>query len=273
MSPEISNQHPIDPAVREDIMSRLTAIENEHHVKILFACESGSRGWGFASPDSDYDVRFVYVHALDWYLKVHPQRDVIEIPISAELDINGWELRKALALLRKGNATLIEWFNSPVVYRQDTQFVEIMQAAIKQTHQADRSFYHYIHMAKKNYREHLLGEQVRLKKYLYVLRPLLACLWIEKHHSHTPMVFQTLVDELMTEPTLRQAIDALLVFKRKAPESEMGPAVPVINNFIENLLERLSQIEIKIDQQVDFSILDHVLRETVINNSTSKNLL
>ncbi len=108
--------HPIDPAVRADIEAKLAQIEIEHQVRILFACESGSRGWGFASPDSDYDVRFIYAPRLPWYLSVSEQRDVIELPISDVFDVNGWELRKALGLLKKGNATLIEWFDSPVVY-------------------------------------------------------------------------------------------------------------------------------------------------------------
>jgi uncharacterized protein len=264
MNPKNTHQHPINETVRSELMLRLTQIEREHDVNILFACESGSRGWGFASPDSDYDVRFIYVNKLEWYLTVHPQRDVIEIPISTELDINGWELRKALALLRKGNATLIEWFDSPVVYRQDAKFLSTMRSVIQTTHQADRSFYHYLHMAKKNYREHLKGEQVRLKKYLYVLRPILSCMWIEKHKTHAPMVFQTLVDELITEPNLQDAIEKLLVIKRQVRESEVGQAIPIINKLIETELERLSDIALPVDPKIDFLVLDEVLRTTVL---------
>ena len=117
-----TQEHPIDPAVRAEIMQRIAQIECEHAVTVLFACESGSRGWGFASPDSDYDVRFIYAHRLDWYLRVSPQRDVIEQPVGAVFDVNGWELRKALGLLKKGNATLVEWLDSPVVYQADAQF-------------------------------------------------------------------------------------------------------------------------------------------------------
>lgn len=103
------SDHPIDPGIRAEIGLRLSAIEAEHDVRVLYACESGSRGWGFASPDSDYDVRFIYVHTLPWYLKVSAQRDVIEVPISDELDINGWELRKALGLLKKGALHPLGW--------------------------------------------------------------------------------------------------------------------------------------------------------------------
>lgn len=173
------DDHLIDPAVRAKIDTRLAVIEGERSVRVLFACESGSRGWGFASPDSDYDVRFLYVHPLPWYLQVSAGREVIELPISGDLDMNGWELRKALGLLKKGNATLIEWLDSPVIYRADERFLHAMRDAARLTHRPERSFHHYVHMARKNYREYLRGDTVRLKKYLYVLRPLLAALWIE----------------------------------------------------------------------------------------------
>lgn len=111
--------HPIDPHVRTRVLVELEAIEQRHDVRVLFACESGSRGWGFASPDSDYDVRFLYVHKPEWYLRVEPQRDVIERPIDDVLDVSGWELRKALQLMRRSNPTLFEWLDSPVIYRED----------------------------------------------------------------------------------------------------------------------------------------------------------
>lgn len=130
------DDHLIDPAVRAEIDTRLAVIEAEHDVRVLFACESGSRGWGFASPDSDYDVRFLYVHPLPWYLQVSAGREVIELPISGDLDMNGWELRKALGLLKKGNATLIEWLDSPVIYRADERFLHVMRDAARLTHRA-----------------------------------------------------------------------------------------------------------------------------------------
>lgn len=121
-------------------------------------------------------MRFLYVHALPWYLSVAPQRDVIEQPVSAVFDVNGWDLRKALQLLAKGNATLIEWLDSPVVYRADETFLARMRAAAAMVHRPERSFHHYLHMARKNYREHFAGSQlpptIKLKKYLYVGCPL-----------------------------------------------------------------------------------------------------
>ena len=265
-----NSAHPIDPAVRHDIEAHLSVIEVEHNVRVLFACESGSRGWGFASPDSDYDVRFIYVHPLPWYLRVSAQRDVIELPISGDLDINGWELRKALGLLKKGNATLIEWLDSPVVYRAEVDFLSKIRDAVHQMHQAERSFHHYVHMARKNYREYLLGDTVRLKKYLYVLRPLLATLWIEQGHGIAPMRFQDLVDTIVTDPALREAIDQLLVIKRAAAELEYGLPMPIINAFIDAELSRLESVQPPALRDTDYSILDHLLMETVLAGKAKK---
>ncbi|MBS4161445.1 nucleotidyltransferase domain-containing protein, partial [Klebsiella pneumoniae] len=102
--------------MNQRINEELANIENMNHVKILFAVESGSRAWGFPSQDSDYDVRFIYVHQKDWYLSIDEKRDVIERPIHESLDISGWELTKALRLFRKSNPPLLEWLSSEMVY-------------------------------------------------------------------------------------------------------------------------------------------------------------
>lgn len=259
-------EHPIDPSIRTEIEATLLRIEKEHDVKVLFACESGSRGWGFASPDSDYDVRFIYVHRIDWYLTVFPGRDVIELPVNEIYDVSGWDVRKALGLLRNGNATLVEWLSSPVIYRTDTQFLQAVRSAAQEVHRPERAFYHYLHMASKNYREHLRGEVVKLKKYLYVLRPLLACLWIERQLGPVPMRFQDLVDITVTDNELKTAIAELLVIKRRASEAELGAAMPTINWFIESHLERYAQQPAPAAQEeINFSVLDRLLHDTVMH--------
>lgn len=258
------DEHPIDPAVAVSIQTHLSIIESEYGVRVLYACESGSRSWGFASPDSDYDVRFIYVHPLSWYLQVSAQRDVIELPISGDLDINGWELRKALGLLKKGNATLIEWLDSPIVYGSDAVFLQAIRSAARQVHQAERSFHHYVHMARRNYREYLRSDIVRLKKYLYVLRPLLATLWVEQGRGAAPMRFQELVNAIVTDADLHAAIEQLLVVKRAAGEAEYGKPLPIINAFIEAELTRLETIEPPQSCGQDFSALDRLLMDTVL---------
>ena len=260
---QLDPEHPIDPAIRQEILATLTRVEQGHGVKILFACESGSRGWGFASPDSDYDVRFLYVHPLDWYLTVFPERDVIELPVNEIYDVGGWDLRKALGLLRNGNATLVEWLSSPVVYRADALFRQQIVEAAQAVSRPERAFHHYQHMAQKNYREHLQGETIRLKKYLYVLRPVFACLWIEQGRGPVPMRFQGMVDTLANDD-LKIAIAELLAVKRRAAEGELGKPIPAIHAFIEQHLNRLTHNSAPEEERQDFSVLDHLLRDTIL---------
>ena len=158
-----------DAAVRDTVNRRLDAIEREEGVRVLFACESGSRAWGFASPDSDYDVRFVYAHPRDWYLSIGDQRDVIERPIVDLYDVSGWDLRKALRLFRKSNPPLLEWLGSPIVYRARTAAAASLRRIATRSFSPRACAFHYLHMAKGNYREYLRADEVPLKKYLYVL--------------------------------------------------------------------------------------------------------
>jgi len=180
--------------IRQQIVEELSKIEQEEEVRILYACESGSRAWGFPSKDSDYDVRFIYVRPESWYLSIFEKRDVIEHPISGMLDINGWDLKKALNLFRKSNPPLLEWLQSPIVYREIPDVTEQIRMISPLTFSPRSCIYHYLHMAKGNYREYLQGEQVKVKKYFYVLRPILACFWIEKRGTMPPIEFERLAD-------------------------------------------------------------------------------
>jgi predicted nucleotidyltransferase len=231
-----------DAAIHAEIAQQLARMEGLHEVRILLAIESGSRAWGFASPNSDWDVRFIYAPRLPWYLRVNAPRDVIELPISGDLDINGWELRKALALMQKCNPTLLEWLDSPLIYRQDEPVMAQFRALAREFFSPAACWHHYFSMAKSNNREYLQNKTVRLKKYLYVLRPLLCCQWVEQGRGPAPMLFQLLVDELVKDAELRAAVDALLEQKRGADELAEGPRVPALSYFVEVELERCTKI-------------------------------
>jgi uncharacterized protein len=263
MSIRILADHPVGDDMRATILQCLRAIEAEHAVKVIYACESGSRGWGFASPDSDYDVRFVYVNRLDWYLSVEPGRDVIEQPISGELDVNGWDLRKALKLLRASNPVLLEWLRSPIVYLQDEPLASGLRELAERHLSFDRAYYHYVSMAKKNCREHLLGETVRYKKYLYVLRPLLAARWIRDGRGAPPMVFAELAQAALDDAALIDEINRLLAVKMRAGEAATSPRWEDIHRFIQAELETAQQWAPAVARQGGMEDLDDFLRQTV----------
>jgi hypothetical protein len=226
-------------ASREQILGRLELAEREHGVRVLYACESGSRAWGFASPDSDYDVRFVYVREPDWYLSfdIETRRDVIEYPLVDEIDCGGWDLRKALHLFTRTNGALLEWLHSPIVYLERGRFAAELRAMAPRAFNSLALCYHYSHMARGNAREYLFNDKVRLKKYFYVLRPLLAIRYIEAGRGIPPVRFETLV-EAMAPPELRSSIEALLALKRSTPELGVGDPIPEISRFIESELAR-----------------------------------
>ncbi len=216
------------------IQKELEMIESKFDVKILYACESGSRAWGFPSQDSDYDVRFIYVHRPDWYLSIDDGRDVIELPIDDLLDINGWDIRKALKLFRKSNPPLHEWLQSDIVYYRAFSFVDRLHQLVGQVYSPKSCMHHYLNMARNNYREYLQGEQVKIKKYFYVLRPVLACIWIAKYHSNPPLLFETLVDRLIHDPILSGTIMKLLARKKQGDELDLEPRIPALNSWIES---------------------------------------
>ena len=261
----VRSAHPVSDEMRATVRETLAELERRHRVRVLFACESGSRGWGFASPDSDYDVRFIYVNRLSWYLTVDAGRDVIEQPISGELDVNGWDLRKALQLLRDSNPTLIEWLRSPIVYRQDAPWVERFRALAEQGFSPVRGYHHYVSMARRNLREHLYGDVVRYKKYLYVLRPLLAARWIREGRGVPPMRFADLVAATSLDAALVREIDALLEVKMRAGEAATSARWAGIHDFIERELAVAEAHSFAKQAKADSTPLDAFLHDAVLH--------
>lgn len=220
--------------MRELILEKLKEIEEREGVRILHCIESGSRAWGFASPDSDYDVRFIYVRPKERYLRLDKTRDVIEWQLDDTLDINGWDIQKALTLLHKSNPTLFEWNSSPIVYKTTEEWQGIAEI-ITRYFVAKSGLYHYLSTAKSNYREYLKGDVVRLKKYFYVLRPILACKWIIAEGTPPPMEFRALMDKYL-DSDLKHDVERLLDIKMNTPEVTMGKRFDRVNEYLDRTI-------------------------------------
>lgn len=224
----------------ETIKEKLYEIEQRENVCIIHCVESGSRAWGFASPDSDYDVRFIYVRPEDYYLRLEKTRDVIEWQLDDTLDINGWDIQKALRLLHKSNPTLFEWNSSPIIYKTTDEW-KTVSAVINDYFVQKAGLYHYLSTAKGNYREYLQGETVRLKKYFYVLRPILACKWIMKYGTPPPMLFDELAADCL-ESELKPSVSRLLELKRETPELGEGKRIDIINDYLDRNIEEIGSL-------------------------------
>lgn len=250
--------------MREVIAEKLREIQAEENVHIFYACESRSRAWGFPSANSDYDVRFISVREKDWYLSidVETKRDVIECPINDELDVSGWDLRKALGLLRKSNPPLLEWLSSPIIYLIDDEITEKFKSLLPICYSPSACIFHYLNMARNNFREYLKGDIVSVKKYFYVMRSILAIKWIEKFKTKIPMEFGDLVEALVVDKELRYEIGSLIERKRAGDELKREPRIEVISSFIETELKRLESTEFpKRDDKPQIDALNATFRE------------
>lgn len=255
--------------IQKEIQDNLNEIEKKYKVKILLAVESGSRAWGFASPDSDYDVRFIYMHEPKEYLRIDRMRDVIEWKLDEILDINGWDLKKALQAFAKGNPNILEWASSPIVYRKAEEWNDILPSAFY-FFSEKTALCHYYGTARSTLEEFLKGEQVKYKKYFYALRPLLCCKWIEIYHCAPPVLFNDLM--ILFEnplaalgPELKFEIENLLKKKAVTLETDLNPQVPEIISFIREECDRQKYLSENApdDHKKNYKLLNDVFRRTL----------
>lgn len=208
-----------EAAAKNLIRAKLSQLEEEYDIRILLAVEAGSRAWGFSSPDSDWDVRFIYIHRPEWYLKIDPAQDTIERNFGEEtLDFAGWDLRKSLGLFKKTNPSLLEWLHSPIIYRQDARFIDTLQKLESLAFNPIKAMHHYLSIARGHDEKYLQRDGFTLKRFLYYLRGLLACVWIEKNLSTPPVRFDELVVATVSDASIQESIYKLLSLKRESKE-------------------------------------------------------
>lgn len=258
--------------MQEKIKEALRFLEFQNGYKILFAYESGSRAWGFHSPDSDYDVRFVYIRPKKDYISVAERRDVCEsFKGHAKgtkfeddlLDIVGWDFRKALGLMRKSNPQLLEWLHGPLPYYiRDPAFNEYLKTVAEHVTNMWPIYMHYRGMAVGNFREYLQGDTVRYKKYLYVIRPLLAAQYVAETMKIPPVEFDTLWSNTagIHSDEFSASVERLLAHKKRSQETDTMPKDPVLNKWIEDQLAN-PRTEFPIQPKLNSSdttlLLDH----------------
>lgn len=215
--------------MKEKILEKLKQIEREKGVEILYAVESGSRAWGFASPDSDYDIRFIYKHDLNYYLSLWEQTDVIEFMTKDDLDGSGWDLRKTVKLLAKSNAPLLEWLFSPVVYFENETFVTQMRNLAQDCFSPVACLHHYLGTTK-NFMDVCQAEEVKLKSYFYALRTALAGKWIIEHNSFPPVDFMELLP--IAPQNIQEKVKELMTIKANQDEKYLHPKEVLITDFL-----------------------------------------
>jgi predicted nucleotidyltransferase len=258
--------------MKETVIKELQTIESEANVRVLLAVESGSRAWGFASPDSDYDVRFIYVHEPDWYSTIFEERDVIEKMLPGDLDVSGWELRKSLRLFSKCNLALNEWIGSPVLYQEVPGFRSELSTLIPAFFNPLGATHHYRSMAKQALSSVTPDGRISIKKFLYATRALMACRWVARYQSQPPTEFLAMVRNLVPANE-RSQIEQLVLRKSLTVEK----AEIVIDGFrsaeIQSELDALDRVDFAFEKPAKSTVenLDTILRQWAgIGSSSTK---
>lgn len=224
----------------DKIREKISELEQKEQIKVIYAIESGSRAWGFASYNSDYDVRFIYVRNPEFYLKLEKTKDFIEYELNETFDINGWDISKTLKLLHCSNPTLFEWSNSPYIYKKTEEW-DLLAPIINNYFSSKKGLHHYLNTAINQYSRHLKTDIVKLKKYFYIIRPILACKWILNEKTPPPMLFTELVNTQL-ENDLKPIIQNLIEMKINSNEIELIPKIEILNKYIEKNFEILNNI-------------------------------
>ena len=245
--------------MRKEIINKLNEIEKKEHVKIIYAVESGSRAWGFESVDSDYDVRFIYVRRKEDYLCLDEKSDVIELPIDEVFDISGWDIKKALKLLYKSNPSLLEWFASPIVYKE-TKEASYIKEVIPFYFSSKKLYCHYKTMAKTHIK-YVNKEKVPVKKYLYILRCILSSQYIIHNKKQPPIEIERLIErELPNE--LREDMNQLLMIKKSSDEKQYVDHISSLDEFILTSLQE-RDISSLMDGEESWEPLNEVFRKVI----------
>ena len=255
----------VDGYVRNIILNELKELEKKENIKILFAVESGSRAWGFESKDSDYDVRFVYVRPLEWYMSISKRKNTLEVMINEDLDFAGWDLNKAVELLAKSNPPLGEWLNSSIVYTEKDNIIAEFDKLFDKYLRENALVYHYLSMASKDMETLREKREIKLKKYFYMLRSLLASKWVMLYHEKPPILLSELLT-LVKNEAIQREVDKLLEIKKAGDESTKIVGNEIINEFIFDTKKEVEKMvkEIPNSKNTDLKFLDRFFLDKVL---------
>jgi len=251
--------------VDEPIKATLNEIEREYGCKVLFAVESGSRAWGFASPDSDYDVRFVYAHPLSSYIDLREQRDTIERFFPGEIDCAGWDIRKALRLFAGCNLSFCEWVGSPITYQTKGALLPRLKDLLSEYFNPRKATHHYLGLARGIREAHLDGREINIKKLFYIVRPLLAASWTARHETMPPVRFSELLEASLMPVPLEEEVRTLLAEKCEANEGERTSISADLRQWFDERFETVPQLahDITPPQERDWDPLNTLFQETI----------
>lgn len=247
------------------ILNKLSELEKQKNVKVLYACESGSRAWGFPSPDSDFDARFIFIKPKDAYLSIVESDGQIGYPVDDVFDISGWDLQKTLKLIRKCNATPLEWLQSPIIYKEVPDFKEDLWEICQEYFNPKVLLYHYLGIAKGALSKTDKEGNLSVKKFFYVIRPVLSALWIQQYQTIAPMNINKL--STLLPVNLKDLLKELILLKAKTDESMEFKTPFVLESYIKYEMISLELAAKSMNEQhFGYQSLDQFFRKSIDNH-------
>lgn len=251
--------------IKETIIKTLKQTEDLRQIQIIHAIESGSRAWGFASPDSDYDCRFIYLHRPDWYISIQKRPDVIEYAPDAVYDINGWDLIKVIGHIVKSNAVMGEWLSSGIIYQSRPEVAALLEQLATDYFNPITVSYHYLSLAKKKFAEVSSNKTARLKTYFYILRPIACLRYIEQYRQRPFMEYRKNLDAVLPPEQIYDKIIDLCNRKVLLDEADVIAPDPVLHTYIKSEIEHFNQLLplMQFKKNNDYEYADHILRKII----------
>lgn len=251
--------------VFEQINDGLELIKNHYKVKILYACESGTRAWGVNSPDNDYNIRFIYIHTPDWYLSIRDQKDSIELFVDKQFGIVGWDIRKALRSFGKSNVAVFSWLRSPIVYESQDNFADILQDLENEYFSPKVATKHYLGLVQRTWERYANKPKITLKTYLSGLRALLSAIWITKYQTAPPMKFAKLLVLLEDYLPIQKEIKHLLELSSANGANYIIDAIPLLDKFVKTGMKICDEATTRLEKiRPDITQLNDLFREFVV---------
>lgn len=248
--------------MKTTIQEKLREIEHTEGVKILYSCESGSRAWGFPSPDSDFDVRFIYYRPMEEYLTIKPQKDHLSYPVDELWDVDGWDISKVLALIVKSNTTPFEWLQSPIQYRENPEFRDELWQICQHYFCKRSNIHHYLGIAR-GAMETMADGKIGIKKLFYILRPVLSALWCADRDSIAPMNIVPLMDLLPSK--LQTEVSSLIEYKASKDEGFKIRIDKSLYTWINETVEHCTEVASQTEKQVfDMTEADEFFRKIIL---------
>ncbi|AQS84695.1 MAG: nucleotidyltransferase domain-containing protein [Acetobacter aceti] len=251
----------ISPVIQDIVEKALEEIETSLDARIILAMDAGLRGQGMESADSPYRIMFVYVHRLDWYLKLSPGPATVELPASDDFSLTGWDIRHLVETMKQSNATQTTWLNSAAIYRSDQDLLRRLALLQRRVWQPAPALAAEIETATSELGKWSFGHTLTTEEFLTPMYATLSARAIAEDDGPSPEDIRVLYEGLAEDVT--SEMDFILSEKAKKGAHSDAPSCFRSQLFMNAELPRLRTVELPEHPAPDDSVFDRFLADTI----------